>query len=160
MTVRDQRGITKVQGVIVVALAFVCVVLAIVVGRYTSLKNQDVAVLSDIARIQSGLDVVYGVNARYPLREEGVYLHNEQAKTQKLCIRDFADAVTPCEVTVLDPLPTQGLGDFGYRYWSLNQGAEYRIEFNLNTNHPEAGLSKGAQCAFVGGIQSIPCFNE
>lgn len=160
MRVYDQRGITKVQGVVILALVFVCGVLAVLVGRYTALKNQDTAILSDIARIQSGLDVVYGVNARYPLREEGVYLHNQQAKTEKLCSRDFADAVTSCETKVLDPLPGAGRSHLGYRYWSLNQGAEYRIEFNLNTNHTEAGLLKGVQCAFVGGVQSIPCFNE
>jgi len=130
----------------------------IAIVLYLNFKKSDLAILTDIKQIQSGLDAYLVKNAEYPVVIETVALNDVYASTQKLCFEGFRKANEKCSREILNPIPNSRINSGGrYKYQSPD-GKNYKIEFFLKTNFKALNISKGKNCATNSQILSQPCF--
>ena len=153
-----KNGFTQIELIIVIFLLIIMIAVDIAVVLYLNLKSRDIAVLSDIKQIQSGLDAYLIVNSQYPVASEPVNLNDVYANTEKLCTDGFKKRTEKCSQEILAPVPNSDLlaGNI-YKYQSVD-GQNYKLEFILKTNFKAQGLSRGQNCAANNQILSQPCF--
>lgn len=153
-----QKGFSTIELIIAVFLVLAVIAIDIIVIWYLNLKSRDIAVLSDIKQIQSGLDLYLDINTHYPLAGEPINLNDAYAGTEKLCADGFKKNSDNCSRVILSPVPNSDLkkGNI-YKYQSAD-GLNYKIEFNLKTNFKAQNLSQGLNCATNSQILSQPCF--
>ena len=154
----NNRGFTKIELIVVIALIIAMVAVDIALILYLNLKSKDIAVLSDIKQIQSGLDNYLLLNNNYPIEAVAVALNDPYANTEKLCTDGFKKNSESCSQTILAPVPNSFLNQGNTFKYQSTDGQNYKIEFTLNTNFKAANLSKGLNCASNNQILSQPCF--
>ena len=146
--------------IIALAIIVILIIADILVISYLNKKAHDIYVLSDISQIRSGLELHLQQNVYYPKTAKQVSLNDVYSGTEKLCTDGFKKSADPCPRLILNPIPNFFLAQGNnYLYQSLDEGADYNLEFNLKTNFLKYGLKKGKNCASSQGIVSQPCFS-
>lgn len=152
------KGITKIEVLIVVIIILIIIIVNVVVISGLNNKTHDIQVLSEIKQVRSGLELFLLNNNYYPQSAEAVILGDVYQGTEKLCLAGFKKLNEVCQKNILNPVPSfYSTQDNLYRYKSLDN-LNYQLEFNLKTNFKDQGLLKGIQCATNTGIVSQPCF--
>lgn len=153
------RGISKIEVIISLALAFVVIIVDIFVIVHLNNKSRDIQVMSEVSRIRSGLENFLLENNYYPVKETAVVLNDSDASTEKLCSDGFKRINEKCLRIILEPIPNL-YGSLGnvWRYRSPVNSLNYQLEFELKTNFNKQGLLKGLQCATNSAITNGPCF--
>ena len=152
---------TKVEAIVVIAIAVL--VLGIDTGAilYWKTRNADVATLSEVARIQSALEVFLSRNNYYPRTSGIVPLNDSVAYTDKLCVEGWKRVDAQCTTEILSPIPNRGYTKGNrYYYQSQQDGAAYALEFTIGTNFKKFGYTKGILCATPDAITNQPCFTR
>ncbi len=153
------KGITKIEILLVSAIVIIIVIVDFVVISHLQKKEQDIQILSEIDQIRSGLEIFLFVNNYYPLADEPVSLNDSYAGTEKLCLSGFEKFNTDCQKNILNPIPNKYLNEDNiYLYKSIEDGQNYQIEFTLDTDFKNQGLTKGKNCATNLQITSQACF--
>lgn len=155
-TTRKSLSIVNIVGIV---MAVVLIVLAVVLFYFYKKENHDVQVMSDIGRIRNALDLHAIATTHFPIETEVVELSRVFPGTQQLCDTGFASNLEKCENVLLSPMPQSDPLDV-YRYQSINNGQDYRLEFTILRNQTWLGLTKGIQCASRDGIRTARCFEE
>jgi|GEM_PF-2407741 len=153
------KGITKIEVLIVIFLILVAVGVDIFVILYLNNKAKDIQILSEVSQIRSGLDLFLAKNNFYPQALKPLALNDVYSGTQKLCVGGFKKFSDSCSQNILNPIPNAYLsGGNVYYYASVDNGQNYKLEFNLETNFPQLALKKGKNCANNNQILSQVCF--
>jgi hypothetical protein len=153
-----KNGFTKFELIAVIFLVAVAIVFDILFILYLNQKSRDIAVLSDIKQIQSGLDIYLIKNSHYPEALAPISLNDIYANSQKLCAEGFMKTEAKCSQTIFNPVPNSDLAAGNIFIYQSAGAQEYKIEFNLKTNLKAQGLSRGKNCATNNQILSQPCF--
>jgi hypothetical protein len=155
----NNKGITKIEIIIVIGLVALVVAADIVVISYLNSKKQDIQVLAEVSQIRSSLDLFLARNSYYPGPAKPTGLNDVYASTQKLCIEGFKKFSDSCAVNILNPIPNDYLNSGNIYVYSLtDNGQNYKLEFNLKTNFSQSGLKQGKNCANNSQILSQACF--
>jgi len=153
------RGITKIEIILVIVLVIIVIIANFFIISYLNNKNRDVQVLSEVKQIRSALDLFFLVNNRYPEAEEVVFLNDEYAETEKLCLSGFSQLKEACDKPILNPVPNyfKDKGSY-FAYQSIDNNQDYKLEFFLITNLKNQGLQKGKICASSSQLENKPCY--
>lgn len=155
-TARKSLSIAVIVGVVI---AVVLIVLAVVMFYFYKNDNHDIAVLSDIGRIRNALDLHAIATTHYPIESEIVELNRVYPGTQQLCSNGFISNLEKCDNVIISPMPQSDPADV-YRYQSVSNGQDYKLEFTLLRNQTWLGLQAGVQCATREGIKTGRCFEQ
>lgn len=155
-TARKSLSIAVIVGIV---MAVVLIVLAFLMFYFYKNENHDIAVLSDIGRIRNAFDLHAIATTHYPIELEVVELNRIFPGTQQLCTNGFISNLEQCDNVILSPIP-QSYPEDVYRYQSVTNGQDYRLEFTLLRNQTWLGLQKGIQCATREGINGGRCFEQ
>lgn len=148
------RGMTKVEVIVVIALAVVVIAADVATILYLRNRTRDVQVLSEISQIRSALESYRVIANSYPIAPEAVQLADAYQGTQKLCAQGFMRFTQKCDRTVMARIPSTGY----YQYRSLQDGGDYQLQFTLVTAFQKLGFAKGTACATSAGIANQTCF--
>lgn len=153
---RKSLGIAEIVGIVI---AVVLIVLAVVMFYFYKKDNHDIAALADIGKIRNALDLHAIATTHYPIETEIVELNRVYPGTQQLCATGFISNLEKCDNVILNPMPLSDPMDV-YRYQSVNNGQDYRLEFTLLRNQTWLGLQAGVQCATRESIKTGRCFEQ
>lgn len=155
-TSRKSLSVANIVGIVVTV---VLIVLAFILFSFYKKENHDLQTLSDIGRIRNALDLYAISNTHFPIQTEIVELNRVFPGTQQLCNSGFASNLEKCDKIILSPIPQSDVMNI-YRYQSINDNIDYRLEFILLRNQTWLGLQKGTQCAARDGIKTGRCFEQ
>jgi len=149
-------GMTKTQAITVGIIAALVVIADIFGILYLQNRTRDITVLSEISQIRSALEVYRVRNSFYPRTTAAVTLGDAYAGTQQLCNDGFHRLGDACTAVILARVPdAYGVG---YQYRSLQDGADYQIQFTLSTTLRMFGFNAGTSCATSAGLTNQSCF--
>jgi len=155
-TARKSLSVANIAGIVI---AVVLIVLAFVMFYFYKKDNHDLAVIADIGRIRNSLDLHAIATTHFPIETDIVELNRVFPGTQQLCTNGFISNLEKCDRIILSPMPQSDATDV-FRYQSISNGQDYRLEFNLQRNQTWLGLIAGTQCATREGIKSQRCFEQ
>ncbi len=148
------RGMTKVEVIVVIALALMIIATDAFTIIYLRNRSRDIQVLSEISQIRSALESYRVIANAYPIALDAVPLADSYQGTQKLCAQGFMRFTQACTRTIMARVPSTGQ----YQYRSLQDGGDYQLQFTLVTALQKLGFAKGTACATSAGIANQTCF--
>lgn len=161
----NKKGFTLVEILVVVGIVGLLGVLATVALTSARVRARDAKRLSDVVRTQMALELYFNDHNSYPVLAESTAL----GASGTACLS--SDGFVPtCDATsesvYLARVPTtpetglkemvqcSGVSD---AYCYVGNASAYRIQFELETDNPEAKLVKGVNCASESGVEAGAC---
>jgi prepilin-type N-terminal cleavage/methylation domain-containing protein len=163
----SKRGFTLIELLVVMLIVGLVGTLAAVAVNAARSKQRDAVRLSNVRQVQSALENYFNESNAYP---SGVNLPLGDG-TQSACLGSGGFAAN-CSgedqvfLRVVIGMIEKGLEDAvtcgeparnAYCYSSVEDGAAYAIEFELENGLPQVGLVAGANCARPEGMRAGEC---
>ena len=154
-----KNGFTKIDILILVGLIIIVGVVDIFVVSYFNKKERDIQILAEVNQIRSGLEVYLHYNNEYPGLNEPTVLNDAYEASEKLCQQGFKRMIDNCQKEILKQIPNQSFVQGNrYYYQAIDNQANYKLEFNLESDFKELGLVQGKNCADNLQIINQACF--
>ncbi|PIQ67704.1 hypothetical protein CO173_03455 [Candidatus Uhrbacteria bacterium CG_4_9_14_3_um_filter_41_35] len=161
----NNKGFTKVEILIVVAVIGVLGVVAGMAVKSARVQTRDAVRLSDVRQVQVGLELYFNDFSSYPQTTEIIPLG--QASTVCLGSAGFAPSCAGASQTVyLDTIggtPRTGLkglascGNIGDAYCYFGNANQFRIQFEIERKNSLLGLERGMNCMTESGLKAGAC---
>lgn len=166
---KNQKGITLIETLVILAIIGVLGVLAAVAVNSARVKQRDAVRLSHVRQMQSALEDFYVQNNVYP-EGGGIPLGStvigclDTESFKPLCDAGATNVLVrriPATIaTGLDELVTCGGSTSAYCYAHLQGAKSYAIQFELERPVPLANLAEGLNCATPEGMSAGTCLVE
>ena len=163
-----KRGFTLIEALIAFgAIALIGVLCAVAVNTARA-KQRDAVRLSSVRQVQSALENYFNESSAYPVSETLLPLGDARASACLSTDGFQGDCAGKNNTLLRFIIPTldkglSGLSTCGaparnaFCYVSLQNGADYRIQFELEKAWPGAELVEGLNCATPLGLKSGRC---
>lgn len=133
----SQKGFTLIELLVVIAIIGLISTLAIVALGSAREKARDQARISRLKQIQTGLEIYFTENNKYPIAPKGVVLGSSNAS----CLSpETGFAQQGCENAVMAVVPSDP-GENQFIYTSSEDGSTYQVQASLEGE--ASGLSNG-----------------
>jgi len=150
------KGFTLIELLVVIAIIGLLSTLAVVSLNSARSKARDARRTSDIRQLQTGLDMYYNDNGKYPIYIAGDTFDIGQTDSDVLSTgvaAGFAAAGTG--TTLMAQVPTDPQDTQKYYYKSDTTGTTYELRFVLENANSSWGCVASATCfAIPGSISS------
>lgn len=161
----NKKGFTLVEILVVLGIIGLLGILATVMLSSARVRSRDAKRLSDMARVQTALELYFNDHNSYPLQTDAAALG--QAATACLSSSGFSPICDASSESVylsaVPSTPSSGLKELVEcsgkvnAYCYVGTAAAYRIQFELETDNPEAKLKKGVNCSSESGVEAGAC---
>lgn len=161
----NKKGFTLVEILVVVGIVGLLGVLATITLQSARVRARDAKRLSDVVKTQMALELYFNDNNSYPIVADATALG--QSATACLSSAGWASSCDATSESVylarIPATPATGLKEIVQcsgvedTYCYVGNASAYRIQFELETDNPEAKLTKGVNCATESGVESGAC---
>lgn len=164
---KQQKGFTLVELLIVIAIIALIIVFAAVAVNAARSKQRDATRLSTVRMLQSALEDYFNETNQYP---EGELIPlGDLSQSSCLAIEGFAADCSASETVFLRVVPgtyedgLEGIVSCGepsrraFCYTQLEEGDAYVIHFELENTFAPVGLQQGVNCATPQGMEAGIC---